>query len=133
MLRYMLDICVCIDILRGKQPALRPRIKQESRSLCISMITYYGLREGVGEIKEAKRRDREFRAVEPLTRLLTVLPFNTRAAEEAAQITAKLAAEDNIIGQCDLLIAGHVRSLGLNIVTGNLDEFRRVHDLRSEA
>jgi tRNA(fMet)-specific endonuclease VapC len=37
-----------------------------------------------------------------------------------------------MIGSYDVLIAGHARSRGLVVVTGNLGEFRRVEGLRSE-
>jgi tRNA(fMet)-specific endonuclease VapC len=36
------------------------------------------------------------------------------------------------IGGYDLLIAGHARSRGLTVVTGNLTEFGRVDGLRCE-
>jgi tRNA(fMet)-specific endonuclease VapC len=37
-----------------------------------------------------------------------------------------------IIGSNDLLIAGHARSLGLKLITGNLGEFTRVDGLLCE-
>lgn len=37
-----------------------------------------------------------------------------------------------LIGPYDLMIAGHARSRGLIVVTGNLGEFSRVAALRSE-
>jgi tRNA(fMet)-specific endonuclease VapC len=38
-----------------------------------------------------------------------------------------------MIGGYDVLIAGHARSRGLIVVTGNPGQFRRVEGLRSEA
>jgi len=37
-----------------------------------------------------------------------------------------------VIGPYDLMIAGHARSRGLILVTGNLGEFQRVPGLRCE-
>lgn len=37
-----------------------------------------------------------------------------------------------LIGPYDLMIAGHARSRGLVVVTGNVAEFRRVDGLRCE-
>jgi tRNA(fMet)-specific endonuclease VapC len=37
-----------------------------------------------------------------------------------------------VIGPYDILIAGHARSRGLVVVTGNLGEFHRVEGLRAE-
>jgi tRNA(fMet)-specific endonuclease VapC len=37
-----------------------------------------------------------------------------------------------VIGPYDLMIAGHARSRGMIIVTGNLGEFQRVQGIRCE-
>jgi tRNA(fMet)-specific endonuclease VapC len=37
-----------------------------------------------------------------------------------------------LIGPYDILIAGHARSQGLVVITGNLKEFNRVPGLRCE-
>jgi tRNA(fMet)-specific endonuclease VapC len=37
-----------------------------------------------------------------------------------------------VIGPYDLMIAGHARSCGLIVITGNLGEFQRVQGLRCE-
>jgi tRNA(fMet)-specific endonuclease VapC len=62
---------------------------------------------------------------------LDVLPF-AAAADHAADIRADLERRGLIIGGYDLLIAGHARSRGLVVVTGDLGEFTRVEGLRSE-
>ena len=61
-----------------------------------------------------------------------MLPFNSAAAAHAANIRANLEQRGAPIGAYDLLIAGHARSRGLIVVTGNLREFRRVEGLRAE-
>ncbi len=63
---------------------------------------------------------------------LSVLVFDSHAAEHAGDIRAELERDGQIIGPYDLLIAGHARSQGLVVVTSNLQEFRRVDGLRSE-
>ena len=61
-----------------------------------------------------------------------MLDFDAEAAAHAGEIRADLEREGRSIGSYDLLIAGHARSRGLVVVTGNLAEFRRVEGLRSE-
>ena len=61
-----------------------------------------------------------------------VLPFDDEAADHAAQIRAVLANVGRTIGAYDVLIAGHARSRGLTVVTGNPGEFARVEGLRCE-
>jgi tRNA(fMet)-specific endonuclease VapC len=61
-----------------------------------------------------------------------VLAFDEEAADHAAEIRAALERQGEVIGAYDLLIAGHARSRGLALITGNLKEFRRVDGLRCE-
>ncbi len=49
-----------------------------------------------------------------------------------ADIRAALERNGRIIGPYDLMIAGHGRSRGLIVVTGNLREFQRTEGLRAE-
>jgi len=63
---------------------------------------------------------------------LEVLPFDADAAAHAAEIRAILEREGRQIGGYDVLIAGHARSRGLIVITGNLGEYGRVDGLRSE-
>jgi tRNA(fMet)-specific endonuclease VapC len=50
----------------------------------------------------------------------------------AADIRTALERQGQVIGGYSLMIAGHARSRGLVVVTGNLGEFSRVAGLRSE-
>ena len=54
------------------------------------------------------------------------------AAYHAADIRAALERRGRSIGGYDVLIAGHARSRGLIVVTGNRGEFDRVEGLRCE-
>lgn len=71
-------------------------------------------------------------AVETFVGPLELKMFDSNAASHAADIRADLTRRGGIIGSNDLLIAGHARSLGLKLITGNLGEFRRVEGLRCE-
>jgi tRNA(fMet)-specific endonuclease VapC len=70
--------------------------------------------------------------VERLLTRLTVLPLDEEAAWHFGDIRADLLRQGNVIGPYDLMIAGHARSQGLILVTGNLREFNRVDGLRCE-
>ena len=61
-----------------------------------------------------------------------MLEFDADAVAHAGEIRADLERRGTTIGSYDVLIAGHARSRGLVVVTGNLDEFRRVEGLRCE-
>lgn len=128
-LRFMLDTNFCIRVLRDKPPALKLRFNDEAEGLAISTIVLMELLHGAA--KSAKPTDNR-RAVEDFASRLDVLHFDDHAAAHAGDIKAELERAGEVIGSYDLLIAGHARSKGLALVTGNLREFQRVRGLVSE-
>jgi tRNA(fMet)-specific endonuclease VapC len=129
MLRYMLDTDLCIRVLRDRPPGLRERFNAEAASLCVSTVTLGELLFGA----EKSARPVETRTeVERFAARLSVLPFDEAAAAHFGEIRATLQRSGQVIGAYDLMIAGHARSRGLVVVTGNLREFQRVAGLRAE-
>ena len=129
MLRYMLDTNLCIRVLRDRPRAVRERFNLNADALCISTIALTELLHGAARSARPEHHRGE---VERFAARLEVLPFDAAAADHAADIRADLERRGLIIGGYDLLIAGHARSRGLLIVTGNLGEFTRVEGLRCE-
>jgi tRNA(fMet)-specific endonuclease VapC len=84
-----------------------------------------------GAAKSA-RPDANRHEVENFAARLEVLPYDAPAAHHAAEIRAALERQGRSIGSYDVLIAGHARSRGLVVVTGNRGEFDRVAGLRCE-
>ena len=129
MLRYSLDTNLCIRVLRDKPQGLRGRFNAEADALCISDVVLYELLYGAERSADPPRNRR---AVESFAARLSVLLFDSDAAAHAADIRAELERRGAAIGPYDLMIAGHARSRGLVVVTGNLGEFERVPGLRCE-
>ena len=59
----------------------------------------------------------------------TIVPFDWRAAQHAAQIGTDLSRAGKSIGDLDTLIAGTARAHALTLVTHNISEFARVPGL----
>jgi tRNA(fMet)-specific endonuclease VapC len=116
-------------VLRDRPRALRDRFNLEADALCLSTIVLTELLHGAAKSARPEQNRSE---VERFAARLEVLPFDDAAANHAADIRATLERSGQAIGGYDLLIAGHARSRGLIVVTGNLGEFRRVDGLRSE-
>ncbi|MEH0197792.1 tRNA(fMet)-specific endonuclease VapC [Caulobacter sp. CCNWLY153] len=129
MLRYMLDTNLCIRVLRDRPSGLRDRFNLNADALCISTIVLTELLHGAAE---SARPEHHRNAVEQFAARLEVLSFDASAADHAADIRAVLERSGRSIGGYDLLIAGHARSRGLVVVTGDLGEFERVEGLRCE-
>lgn len=129
MLRYMLDTNLCIRLLRDRPAGLRPRFSAEAQSLCLSTVVLMELLYGA---ERSARPQHHRQEVETFSQRLELLPFDAEAAAHAADIRTVLEKRGEPIGAYDLLIAGHARSRGLVVVTGNLREFARVEGLRAE-
>jgi tRNA(fMet)-specific endonuclease VapC len=129
VLRYLLDTNLCIRVLRDRPAAARDRFNAEADGLCISTVVLTELLHGAAK---SARPDHHRRSVERFAARLEVLPFDADAAGHAADIRAELERRGSPIGAYDILIAGHARSRGLTVVTGNLAEFGRVDGLRCE-
>ena len=129
MLRYLLDTNLCIRVLRDRPRQLRERFNLEADNLCISTIVLTELFHGAARSDRPEHHRTE---VERFAARLEVLSFDEAAAGHAADIRAVLERRGQPIGGYDLLIAGHARSRGLTVVTGNLAEFGRVDGLLCE-
>lgn len=90
--------------------------------MCISTIVLTELLHGAAKSARPVENRTE---VERFASRLHVLPFDTDAAAHAGDIRATLEREGRSIGGYDVLIAGHARSRGLVVITGNPGEFTR--------
>ena len=129
MLAAMLDANLCIRVIRDRPAAIRARFKAEATQLAISTVVLYELLVGVAQSQQIEKNRED---VDDFLSYVALLPFDERAAAHAAEIKADLLGRGQLIGPNDLLIAGHARSLGLKLITGNLKEFTRVEGLRCE-
>jgi len=125
----MLDTNFCIRVIRDKPAGGRERFAAAGSGLAISSIVLHELLVGIERSYAPDRHREELEAFLPG---VAVLDFDAEAALHGARIKADLLAKRQLIGPNDLLIAGHARSLGLKLITGNLREFSRVEGLRCE-
>jgi len=129
VLRYLLDTNLCIRVLRDRPQGLRERFNLNADNLCISTIVLNELLYGA---TKSARPEHHRHEVERFAARLEVLAFDSEAADHAADIRVALERAGTPIGGYDVLTAGHARSRGLIVVTGNLREFTRVDGLRCE-
>lgn len=129
-MKYMLDTNFCIYAIKNKpESVIRKVLAHNPEDLCISVITYAELMHGV-EKSQAVEKNRI--AMSLFLSAITVLAFNSRAAEVYGEIRAELEKKGTPIGPMDLLIAGHAKSQNLVLVTNNTREFARVTGLQIE-
>ena len=129
MTRDMLDTNILSDLIRNPQGKAARRIaKAGEDNVCTSIIVAAELRYGCEKSGSAKLRE----AIENLLGEIAVLPFEAPADAHYGAIRAQLESAGTPIGGNDLLIAAHARALGATVVTGNVQEFRRVRGVKVE-
>jgi tRNA(fMet)-specific endonuclease VapC len=129
VLRYLLDTNLCIRVLRDRPASLRDRFNANAGALSISTVVLYELLYGA---EKSARPEHNRQEVERFAARLEVLSFDAEAAAHTADIRATLERQGQTIGPYDLQIAGHARSRGLMVITGNRSEFDRVEGLRCD-
>ena len=125
---YLLDTNTCIQFINGTSTVVRDNFKQHSASdlvLCsvVKAELFYGAR-------KSQRTEANLLTLERFYKAFKSLSFDDRCAEEYGQIKAMLAAQGNLIGPNDLMIAAIARAHDAVLVTNNTGEFSRVTGLR---
>jgi tRNA(fMet)-specific endonuclease VapC len=126
----MLDTNMCIYVLKNRTNKLKHKFKV-SKYIYISSITYAELCFGI-ENGEPSLRKQRWKELKLFTQKLLIEPLGEDAAKEYGLIRATLKKQGNLIGNNDILIAAHARSLNMILVTNNTDEFKRVTNLEIE-
>ncbi len=124
---YMLDTNICIYVLKNHSDKLRHKFKA-IKDICISSVSYgelcFGIENGNSNLKEER-----WRQLDIFTQRLLIDPLDESAGKHYGEIRAQLKKDGTPIGNNDLLIASHARSINAVLVTNNVREFNRVPNL----
>lgn len=127
MITRLLDTCMCIFLIRAKDPAIRERCSRFGvGELAISSVTESELRHGAEKSMDPAKNHRQ---LDLFLLSLPVLPYGGDCARHYGEIRRHLEVAGTAIGAMDLLIAAHGRAAGLIVVTHNSREFTRVPGL----
>ncbi len=127
---YMLDTNTCIFVLKNRPEKAKRKFKA-IKNICISSVTFGELCFGI-ENGDAHLREKRWEQLDDFTQRILIDPWDEEAARHYGAIRALLKREGNTIGNNDLLIAAHSRSIDSVLVTNNTKEFSRVPDLTLE-
>lgn len=126
--RYLLDTNICTYLRQNRPPEVTERFRHmQHGEAVVSVITYGELLYG------AERSQQRARALESVTRLvslLPVLPMPWEAAATYGEIRAALEMQGQLIGGNDLWIAAHAKAARLILVSNNEREFKRISGLK---
>ncbi len=124
---YMLDTNILVYAIRHPDDAVNDVIAEHTAGdICISSITYGELEYGVCKSAHPVQNRQALRQI---LSGIPILDFDWLAAEHFGDIFAELERQGQRIGERDMLIAAHARSLDYTLVTNNTREFGRVPGL----
>ncbi|QQO07577.1 type II toxin-antitoxin system tRNA(fMet)-specific endonuclease VapC [Breznakiella homolactica] len=127
---YLLDTNICLYLIKERPEAVLKNLrKKRSKGIAISSITLAELEYGV---ENSKFPEKNKIALIKFLSIITILPFEAKAAEAYGKIKADLKRRGRIIGPLDILIAAHAKSEDLVLVTNNTREFERIADVKIE-
>ncbi|HPE61132.1 MAG TPA: type II toxin-antitoxin system VapC family toxin [Thiolinea sp.] len=126
----MLDTSICIYVLKEHPAQVLSRFQQHE-TLHLSSIVCAELWSGIEKSPAKTRKARESQLLYFLS-LLTVCDWDENAACVYARLHTDLQHRGLMIGNMDLLIAAHARSLDAILVSNNVREFSRIEGLRLE-
>ena len=129
MLKYLLDTNIVIYTMKNRPAEVRDIFNAHEGQLAMSSVTLMELLYGA---EKSSAPAKNIHSIETFAARLTVLDYDSPAAQHTGQIRAELAKAGQPIGSYDQMIAGHGRSLGLILVSNNVREFERVPGLRLE-
>jgi predicted nucleic acid-binding protein len=99
-------------------------------SAAISVITQSELMVGVHRANTPQRREKRLGFVRAVLANVALLAVDSRIADVHAQIVATLSQSGNSIGPHDNWIAATAIAYNYDLLTTNVNEFRRVPNLR---
>ncbi len=126
---YLLDTNILSALIKDPQGSATQRIKAAGNDkIFTSIIVASELQFGI-----KKRNSKQLtQRVEALLETINILDFKSPADIYYGEIRNYLQTEGTPIGPNDLLIAAHALAENLIMVTDNLNEFKRVANLRVE-
>jgi tRNA(fMet)-specific endonuclease VapC len=129
-MKYILDTDICSYIIKQRSTSLLNKLNQiPMEDLGISVVTYAELMYGV---KRSSSKQVNEQIIEGFIRHLTVHDWTKDAALHYADIRSVLESTGDIIGNLDMMIGAHARSIGATIVTNNTKHFSKILELDIE-
>jgi tRNA(fMet)-specific endonuclease VapC len=127
---YMLDTDISSYIIKQRPISVLERFEATSvDKICLSVVTLAELIYGVERSSSTKIN---LPIVKNFVSCLSVLPWDSSAAECYGKLRTILEQKGTPIGNMDLMIAAHALSEDIIVVTNNTRHFERIPQLQVE-
>ena len=124
---FALDTNTLIFYFKGIGRVSHHLLQTPPRDIALPAVVLYELEVGIRRLDQPNKRRQQ---LAEFLRLITILPFDAKAALAAAEVRTTLERQGQGIGPLDTLIAGTAIGHGAILVTHNSGEFTRVQGLR---
>jgi len=129
---FLLDTNICIFVIKGKNSKVLDNLKKNrKKGLYISSITLAELEFGIENADPSYNTKNRIALMQFLS-IFEIKNFDENAAKEYGKVKKDLKNKNCLIGQFDMLIGAHAKSLNMTLVTNNTNEFNRIKDLTIE-
>jgi len=133
-LMFLLDTNVVSEAMRpSPRKRVVQRIHRHESQIAIASVVWHELRYGVELLPRSHRRDEAEKYLDDLFAKLTILDYDSAAAEWHARERARLAARGMTPTFADGQIAAVAAINDLTLVTFNLADFNRFEGVRVES
>jgi tRNA(fMet)-specific endonuclease VapC len=127
--RYLLDTNTASHIIKGNIPSVRHRLaKVPMAEVALSTVTEGELRYGVARRPDATHLQT---IVEEFLLRMTILPWDSEAAQQYGQLRAALERQGRPMGNFDMMVGAQALASDLVLVT-NDQAFKRIKRLKIE-
>ena len=124
----MLDTNICIYIIKNKPQSARKKFLEFNiGELYISSITVSELIYGAYKSQFVQKN---LEALKTFLLPFEIVDYDVSASMKYGELRASLEKVGKVIGNMDMLIAGHALALNMTLVTNNIKEFHRVEKLK---
>ncbi len=121
---HMLDTDTASYLIKGKSPTIKAKLEKLVPSMiCISVMTRAELLYG---LKRLPADHRLHLVVRQFLKIVSILPWDTDAADWYAEIRHQLISTGQPIGEMDMMIAAHSLSVAAVLVTNNIRHYERI-------
>ncbi len=126
----MLDTNICIYIIKNRPQKVKEKLKSfDIGDVGISSIVVSELMYGV---YKSQHIEKNLQALNEFLLPFDIFEYDFKASIEYGKIRADLEKKGKVIGNMDMQIASHAKSLDVILVTNNTKKFERVNGLRLE-
>jgi len=129
-MKILLDTNICIYMIKNNPPEVRRRFQDiMPGDVYISSVTVAELQYGV---EKSAAKEKNALALEAFLLPLAIAPFDLDSAIAYGKMRAVLERQGVPIGGMDMLIAAQAIAHDFTLITHNLKEFQRIHNLKYE-